>query len=87
LADDADKVLRAVKTAFADATKGSLTDKDVEVAKAQLTANYLMFVENGANVLEDIGTQAAILGSAMSVEEGLKMINGVTAADVNRVRG
>jgi ubiquinol-cytochrome c reductase core subunit 2 len=84
LADDADKVLRSVKNAFADATKGSFTDQDVAVAKEQLKASYLMWAENSANILEDIGTQAVSLGAVSPVEDILKQIDGVTVADVNK---
>lgn len=71
---------------FADATKGSLTDKDVEVAKAQLKSAYLMWTEDSGNLLEDVGTQAAALGSVAPIQDVLQQLDAVTAADVNKVK-
>lgn len=83
--EDSDKALRAVMTAFADATKGSISDKDVATAKAQIKSAYLMWTENGSNLLEDLGTQAACAGSVPPVEDIIKQLDAVTAADVNKV--
>jgi ubiquinol-cytochrome c reductase core subunit 2 len=85
LADDAEKVLKAVRDAFANATKGSFTDAEVAAAKEQLKSSYLMWEENSGNLVEDIGTQAVSLGAVSPMADALKAIDAVTAADVSKV--
>jgi len=84
-ANDADKVLRSVAATFGEATKGSITDADVERAKNQLRSAYLLYQEDGANVVEELGTELSLLGQASTEDSVLSAIDGVTTAQVNQI--
>ena len=63
----------------------SVTEAEVERAKAQLRASLLLSLDSTTPVAEDIGRQLVTTGRRMSPEEIEKVVGGVTVADVRRV--
>ena len=70
---------------FAETTKGTLSDADVDVGKAKVKAAYLSHVENGLNLLDEIGMQAVALGQVADPNDVIQQLDSVTTADVNKV--
>lgn len=63
----------------------SVTEAEVERAKAQLRASLLLSLDSTTPVAEDIGRQLVTTGRRMSPEEIEKVVGSVTVADVRRV--
>jgi mitochondrial-processing peptidase subunit beta len=63
----------------------SVSEAEVERAKAQLRASLLLSLDSTTPVAEDIGRQLVTTGRRMSPEEIEKVVGGVTVADVRRV--
>ena len=79
------KVLKSLVSTFSEATKGSVTDADVERAKFQLKASLHMECEDGGMVLEDMGRQAMLSGQIASAVSMESAIEAITTADVQAV--
>jgi len=84
-ADDADKVLRSVAGAFAEVTKGGISDADVSRGKNQLKASVGFEYESAGTMLEDMGFQAAANGEVISPTQFESVVDKVTTADVQAV--
>ena len=65
----------------------SVTEAEVERAKAQLCASLLLSLDSTTPVAEDIGRQLVTTGRRMSPEEIERVVGSVTVADVHRVAG
>ena len=65
----------------------SVTEAEVERAKAQLRASLLLSLDSTTPVAEDIGRQLVTTGRRMSPEEIERVVGGVTVADIRRVAG
>ena len=65
----------------------TVTEGEVERAKAQLRASLLLSLDSTTPVAEDIGRQLVTTGRRMSPEEIEKVVGGVTVTDVRRVAG
>ena len=63
----------------------SVTEAEVERAKAQLRASLLLSLDSTTPVAEDIGRQLVTTGRRMSPEEIEKVVGSITVADVRRV--
>lgn len=64
---------------------GSVTDADVARGKALLKGALLQKYESGANVLEDIGNQALLLGSVLAAPQIAAAVDSITTAQVQDV--
>lgn len=84
-ASDAADVLKSVAAAFGEATKGSITDADVQRAKNQLKAATLMEMESSSNLLLEIGQQALTSGQVLSMDNLLAAVDQITTADVQNI--
>jgi mitochondrial-processing peptidase subunit beta len=65
----------------------TVSEAEVERAKAQLRASLLLSLDSTTPVAEDIGRQLVTTGRRMSPEEIEKVVGNVTVADVRRVAG
>ena len=63
----------------------SVTEAEVERAKAQLRASLLLSLDSTTPVAEDIGRQLVTTGRRMSPEEIEKVVGDVTVKDIRRV--
>jgi len=63
----------------------SVTEAEVERAKAQLRASLLLSLDSTTPIAEDIGRQLVTTGRRMSPEEIEKVVGAVTVKDVRRV--
>lgn len=63
----------------------SVTDAEVQRAKAQLRAAALFEVESGSGLLEAVGVESLLRGSVTSVSQTLSMIDSVSTSDVSAV--
>jgi ubiquinol-cytochrome c reductase core subunit 2 len=85
-AKDARKVLSAIVSTMAQATKGSISDADLQKAKRQLKAIAHMESESSECVFESVGTQALLTGKVdLSASALDAAIDKVTAEDVNKI--
>lgn len=84
-ASDIGNVLKSMVATFSEATKGGITDADVQRAKNQMRAAVAMELENGASLLEDIGVQALLSSNVISLPELDAAIAKLTLADVQNV--
>lgn len=84
-AADVGKVLKSAMATFAEATKGGITDADVQRAKNQLKASMLMETENSGLMLEDLAVQAVLSGQVLTAADITAVIDAVTIADVQAV--
>lgn len=57
------------------------------MTRAQLKAAILMGTEEQASIVEDLATQAASTGSLLSPKEQCRVVDSITAADVNQIVG
>jgi ubiquinol-cytochrome c reductase core subunit 2 len=84
-AKDIRKVLTAVVGAMGQATKGSITDQDLQKAKKQLKALTHGYWESSEAILESIGQQVLGAGKTFPVDAADAAVDKVTADDVNKV--
>uniref|UniRef100_A0A672LGT3 Cytochrome b-c1 complex subunit 2, mitochondrial-like n=1 Tax=Sinocyclocheilus grahami TaxID=75366 RepID=A0A672LGT3_SINGR len=68
-----------------DIAQGNLAAADLSRAKNQLTAEYLMSIENSEGLMEAIGSQVLAEGTYYSPEAVTQKINAVSSADVVNV--
>ncbi|KAJ9575907.1 hypothetical protein L9F63_007219 [Diploptera punctata] len=62
---------------------GNLSSADVARGKAQLKAAILLAQEGSATVVEDVGTQAVLLGNVLSGSAAAAAVDSITDAEVN----
>uniref|UniRef100_A0A1B0EZ38 Uncharacterized protein n=1 Tax=Phlebotomus papatasi TaxID=29031 RepID=A0A1B0EZ38_PHLPP len=74
---------KAVEAAVKTLRSGSLSGEDIARGKTQFRNDFLYFVENGENLAQDLGAQAALCGSVLSPAQIAAEIDGVSASDVN----
>ncbi|KAK2160791.1 hypothetical protein LSH36_127g15026 [Paralvinella palmiformis] len=84
-AEDAEKVMKSVRDTFAEATKGGITDADIQRAKNQLKAALLMELESPRNFFLDLGLQAIITGQVLTSDELAAAIDKITTTDVQNI--
>jgi ubiquinol-cytochrome c reductase core subunit 2 len=84
-AADAEKVLKAVLAQFSNATKGGVSEQDVQRGKTQLSADMLRSMESDGSLLQDIAIQASLTGNVLDVSSIEQAINKITTADVQSV--
>lgn len=78
-------VLKNIVGAFSDATKGSITQADVDRAKNQFVAAMAMDQESSSMHLGSIAMQVAISGEVFPAAELEAAINKISLADVQNV--
>lgn len=76
------EVIRAGISQLRDVAEGNVSDVNVENAKNQVKAEYLMLLESSAGLLEEIGAQALTTGAYQVPLDVLKGIDAITADDV-----
>lgn len=84
-AKDAGKVLKAVVSAVAQATKNTITDAEVQRAKHKLKTCCHMDAESSAERLEWIGAEVLLAGQVYGLEQFDSEVDKVTLEDINRV--
>ncbi|XP_052466835.1 cytochrome b-c1 complex subunit 2, mitochondrial isoform X1 [Carassius gibelio] len=84
-ASAAKDVIRAAVGQVNDIAQGNLAAADLSRAKNQLTAEYLMSIENSEGLMEAIGSQVLSEGTYHSPEAVSQKINAVSSADVVNV--
>ena len=65
-------------------TAGSITDKELQRARHQLKAHFLMLKESSSGVAEWIGRDILNYGSYRNAKERVEMLDALTAADITR---
>lgn len=63
----------------------SVTDTEVQRAKAQLKAAALLEVESSSGLLEAIGLESVLRGSVTPVAQLISLIDGISTSDVSTV--
>lgn len=81
-AANAPKVMKAVVDQFARASKGDISDKDVERAKNQMKAHLLMNSECQDTLFDDIGSQVLTKGSYTSPAQVAASVDSITKNDI-----
>ncbi|KAF4524166.1 hypothetical protein B566_EDAN010622 [Ephemera danica] len=76
---------KAVESAVRTLRSLSVTDADVQRAKAQLRADALLSVDSGAGLLESIGLESLMHGSVTPLTQLLSQIEGISTSDVSAV--
>uniref|UniRef100_A0A9J7ZTB7 Ubiquinol-cytochrome c reductase core protein 2b n=1 Tax=Cyprinus carpio carpio TaxID=630221 RepID=A0A9J7ZTB7_CYPCA len=84
-ANAAKDVIKAAVGQVNDIAQGNLAAADLSRAKNQLTAEYLMSIENSEGLMEAIGSQVLAEGTYHSPEAVTQKINAVSSADVVNV--
>uniref|UniRef100_A0A673J5P3 Cytochrome b-c1 complex subunit 2, mitochondrial-like n=1 Tax=Sinocyclocheilus rhinocerous TaxID=307959 RepID=A0A673J5P3_9TELE len=84
-ANAAKDVIKAAVGQVNDIAQGNLAAVDLSRAKNQLTAEYLMSIENSEGLMEAIGSQVLAEGTYHSPEAVTQKINAVSSADVVNV--
>uniref|UniRef100_A0A672LIV0 Cytochrome b-c1 complex subunit 2, mitochondrial-like n=1 Tax=Sinocyclocheilus grahami TaxID=75366 RepID=A0A672LIV0_SINGR len=84
-ANAAKDVIKAAVGQVYDIAQGNLAAADLSRAKNQLTAEYLMSIENSEGLMEAIGSQVLAEGTYYSPEAVTQKINAVSSADVVNV--
>lgn len=82
---DIRKVLGAVVQAMGQATKSSITDADLQRAKAQIKSLALMRDECASGLVESMGIQALFTGQLQSASSAVAAVDKITLDDVNKV--
>jgi ubiquinol-cytochrome c reductase core subunit 2 len=75
----------ATKRAVDTLRSVSLTDADISRAKSMLRSDIAFALESDAELVDDIGIQSLFNGSVSSQDEIAKLIDSVSAADVNNL--
>jgi ubiquinol-cytochrome c reductase core subunit 2 len=78
-------VVKALVGAFSDATKGGITDADVNRAKNQLRAAVAMDAENGGSLLLSMGVEALVSHRVTAPAEVDAAISAITTQQVQQV--
>jgi len=79
-AHDAGNALTAIVKVL---KSGCVADEDVSRGKNQLKTAVLTALESGTTAIEDMGTQAVLIGSVANADQIATAIGGITTADVN----
>ena len=66
---------------------GAIPEDELQRAKTQLKASYLMSRESSSSRCEQLGQQLLTYGRAIPLEEILERIEAVSEADINRLLG
>ncbi|KAK7868342.1 hypothetical protein R5R35_013642 [Gryllus longicercus] len=74
---------QAVKAAVKQLRSGNVSEEDIRRGKAQLKASVLMAVESGAELVNEIGAQAVLLGNVTSGSNLACVIDQLKSSDVN----
>lgn len=61
---------------------GSLSDEDVKRGKEALKGAIAFAVESEAGLIDSLGQQAGVLGSAQNLSAALAAVDNVSASDV-----
>lgn len=80
---DINDVVKAAGDELKSVLAGNVSEADVTKAKNQLKASICMQMENQDNVLSWVGEQALIGEGILTPADVLKMVDGISAADVN----
>jgi len=78
-------ILEKTVAAFSDATKGAITEEDVQRGKNQLRMAVASDLEQGATRLEDLALQLSVGDTVLAPADIDAAISKVTLADVQRV--
>ncbi|XP_067089830.1 ubiquinol-cytochrome c reductase core protein 2a isoform X1 [Osmerus mordax] len=81
-ADSAGEVIKASIAQVVGIAQGNLSEEDVNRAKNQMKAEYLMSMESSACVLEELGVQVLASGAYQAPENITLCIDTVTHTDV-----
>jgi len=84
-AKDIKKVLTAVVGTMGQATKGSISDADLQRAKNQMKSVLSMYHESSDAVLESYGRQAILAGRLFPAGDVVSAVDKITADDVNKL--
>jgi len=84
-AKDIRKVLTSVTSAMGQATKGSVTDAELQKAKKQLKSIVHAYNESSEHVLSSMGTEALLAGKVYPASAYDAALEKVTADDINKV--
>ncbi len=82
--DTAGEAVKVTLATWAEATR-SITDKEMQRAKAQAKAGLFMSMESCAGLSETLGRQMLIFGRMISTQEVIDAIDACTADQVMRV--
>lgn len=77
--------LQAVEGAAKVLSSGSVTDVDVARGKALLKGALMQTYESGEGVVEDIGSQALLLGTVLAAPQIAAAVDAITTAHVQDV--
>ncbi|KAK7940353.1 hypothetical protein WMY93_003679 [Mugilogobius chulae] len=78
----AGEVIKAAISQVRDVAEGNVADADIERAKNQVKAEYLMSLEDSAGLLEEIGAQALMTGTYRAPDDVLQSVEAVSPEDV-----
>lgn len=76
------EVIRAAISQVRDVAEGNVSDVDIDRAKNQVKAEYLMSLESSEGLLEEIGAQALSTGTYQAPASVLQGIEAITPDDV-----
>uniref|UniRef100_A0A8C6TLC6 Ubiquinol-cytochrome c reductase core protein 2a n=1 Tax=Neogobius melanostomus TaxID=47308 RepID=A0A8C6TLC6_9GOBI len=76
------EVIRAAISQVRDVAEGNVSDVDIDRAKNQVKAEYLMSLESSAGLLEEIGTQTLTTGTYQVPASVLQGVDAITPDDV-----
>lgn len=81
-ADSAAEVIRAAVAQVRGVAEGTVSEADINRAKNQVKAEYLMSIENSEGLMEELGAQALNTAAYQLPEAVLQTIDAVTPDDV-----
>ena len=81
----ADEVLGLMVTELAAVASGALDEAEIERGKGQMRGGIVLGLEDSGSRMTRIGKSEMVYGDVMGVDELLRLIDSVTAADVAEV--